>query len=125
MTDHPDPVVYMHQVAASEQGRAYKQALVAAMELGAGHHLLEVGCGPGADLPALAAAVGATGRVSAVDVSPAIVTAARERTADLPVTCAAVEVVEGDVHALFMAPASVDRAACRPGPGRRAGQQTG
>lgn len=110
VTDRPDPAVYMHQVASSGQGRAYKRSLLAAMDLRAGHHVLEVGCGPGADLPAFAAAVGPTGRVSAVDHSPAMVTAAREHATDLPATSAPVEVALGDAHALDLASASIDRA---------------
>ncbi len=110
VTDRPDPAAYMDQVASSRQGQAYKQALLAAMDLRPGHHVLEVGCGPGADLPAFAAAVGPTGRVSALDHSPTMVTGAQKRTAALPADCAAVDVALGDAHALPLASASIDRA---------------
>lgn len=110
VTERPDPAAYMHHVATSPQGRTYKQALLEAMDLQPGHHLLEVGCGPGADLPAFAAAVGPTGRIFARDLDPAMVTAARQRSEKLPPSCGPVQVATGDAHALDLPAASVDRA---------------
>ena len=61
---------------------------------------------PGADLPALAEAVGGDGRVIGIDNDPDAVRQARDRTTGLP----QVEVREGDVHALGFPAASADRA---------------
>lgn len=46
-----------------------------------GAWVADVGCGPGALLPALADAVGPAGKVTGIDADPAVVAAAREYTA--------------------------------------------
>jgi demethylmenaquinone methyltransferase/2-methoxy-6-polyprenyl-1,4-benzoquinol methylase len=50
--------------------RKIRRAAVEQMELEAGASVLEVGCGGGANLTALAEGVGPTGRVVGIDVSP-------------------------------------------------------
>ncbi|MFC8202062.1 methyltransferase domain-containing protein [Streptomyces sp. NPDC057298] len=69
-------------------------------------YALDVGCGPGTDLLALAERVGEHGTVIGVDRDPAMLAQARERTSDMH----GVEVREGDVHALPVDRGSVDRA---------------
>lgn len=96
----PDPIAYLDLVAAA--GRDYKRRLLDALDPRPGHTALDVGCGPGADLPSLADRAGA---VIGVDLDPAMVVEARRRTAGT-----AVEVVEGDAQALPLADSSVDRA---------------
>ncbi|MDT0461402.1 methyltransferase domain-containing protein [Streptomyces gibsoniae] len=71
-----------------------------------GHTALDLGCGPGTDFEALAAAVTATGTVLGIDHDQAIVEAARARTADQPV----VDVRSGDVHDLTLPDHCADRA---------------
>jgi ubiquinone/menaquinone biosynthesis C-methylase UbiE len=100
MPTHPDPIAYLDDVA--EAGRAYKQRLLDSLDLRPEHTALDVGCGPGTDLPAMAARSGA---VIGVDADPAMVGEAARRTAGL-----AVEVRQGDAHALPLEDASVDRA---------------
>lgn len=56
-----------------------REAAIARLELEQGDAVLEVGCGPGVNLEQLAKAVGPTGRVVAVDYSPAMLERARER----------------------------------------------
>ncbi|MFF3851198.1 methyltransferase domain-containing protein [Streptomyces sp. NPDC002328] len=102
----PDQASYMLRAAASDAGRHYKQRLIDLLDLGPGHTALDVGCGPGSDLSALAERVGEGGTVIGVDRDPAMLARARERTAGL----SQVEVREGDVHALPVDPGSVDRA---------------
>lgn len=46
-----------------------------------GDRILEIGTGPGQDLPALAGAAGAGGTVAAIDLSPGMLVQARERLA--------------------------------------------
>lgn len=100
MLTQPDPVTYLDHVA--QAGRAYKQRLLDSLDLRPDHTALDVGCGPGTDLPAMAARAGA---VIGVDLDPAMVEEARQRTAGLPV-----EVRVGDAHALPLDDHSVDRA---------------
>ncbi|WP_328890978.1 methyltransferase domain-containing protein [Streptomyces sp. NBC_00316] len=96
----------MLRAAASGSGRAYKQQLIDLLGLEPGQTVLDAGCGPGTDLPALAERVGEQGTVIGVDRDPAMLARARERTHALR----EVEVREGDVHALPMDAGSVDRA---------------
>ncbi|HEX4700461.1 MAG TPA: methyltransferase domain-containing protein [Actinomycetes bacterium] len=106
MTGRPDPVAYLGEVARSAQGRDYKAAVVESLELAPGLVVLDVGCGPGTDLAAMAGLVAPDGVVIGVDNDERMVNEAAQRTADLP----GVEVRRGDAHALPLADASVDRA---------------
>lgn len=96
----------MLRAASKDAGRAYKQQLLDLLDLRPGHTVLDVGCGPGTDLPALAERVGAGGRVIGVDQDPAMLATARERTAAL----GTVEIREADAHALPVGPGTADRA---------------
>ncbi|MFI8088288.1 methyltransferase domain-containing protein [Streptomyces sp. NPDC086080] len=102
----PDQAAYMLRAAAGDAGRAYKRQLLESLDIEAGHTALDVGCGPGTDLPALAERVGGTGIVIGVDRDRAMLERARARTADLR----RVELREGDAHALPVEPGTVDRA---------------
>jgi SAM-dependent methyltransferase len=61
----------------TEQARAGEADLWELAGIGPGASVADVGCGPGAMLPALSDAVGPEGRVEAVDGDPAAVAAAR------------------------------------------------
>jgi SAM-dependent methyltransferase len=61
----------------AEQARAAEADLWELAGVGPGARVADVGCGPGAMLPALSAAVGPHGRVEAVDADPGAVAAAR------------------------------------------------
>lgn len=97
---------YLDAVAATDAARGYKRDLLAALEIEPGHQVLDIGCGPGTDLGALAVAVGPTGAVIGVDQDPRMVATARERTAGLPT----VQVRQADAHRLPLGARSVDRA---------------
>ncbi|MFF4955482.1 methyltransferase domain-containing protein [Streptomyces sp. NPDC001222] len=105
-TAGPDQVTYLDRLAASDLGRSYKQRMLDELDVRPGHTVLDLGCGPGTDLEALAAAVTATGTVLGVDHDQAMVDAARARTADQPV----VDVRPGDVHDLALPDHCADRA---------------
>lgn len=105
-TMNRERIRYLVDAAASEPGREYKDRILRGLELRAGLTVLDVGCGPGADLPAMAAAVGATGRVIGVDHDPVMTDEARRRTAQ----DGRIEIRLGDAHDLPVADASVDRA---------------
>ncbi len=96
----------MLQAAASAAGCGYKQELMELMDVQPGQTALDVGCGPGTDLPTLAGRVGVSGTVIGVDRDPAMLAEARRRTSDLP----AVQIREADAHALPVEPGTVDRA---------------
>ncbi|MFG2532155.1 methyltransferase domain-containing protein [Streptomyces sp. NPDC048516] len=102
----PDQASYMLRAAAGDAGRAYKRQMLDLLDVQGGQTVLDVGCGPGTDLPALAERVGDSGTVIGVDRDPAMLTQARERTDGLR----RVEIREGDVHALPVEPSTVDRA---------------
>ncbi|MEU8620746.1 methyltransferase domain-containing protein [Streptomyces sp. NPDC048623] len=104
--ERPEPGAYMLRTAAMEAGKAYKEQLLGLLDVRAGQTALDAGCGPGTDLPALAARVGPAGAVIGIDRDPAMPAEARRRTAGLP----QVELREGDLNALPLADGSLDRA---------------
>jgi ubiquinone/menaquinone biosynthesis C-methylase UbiE len=99
------PADYLTRLAASDLGRSYKSLVVDEMKINAGQVVLDLGCGPGTDLGAFAAAVGPAGRVVGIDSDPAAVSPARRLVSDWPQTT--VEVA--DAHALPLSAGSVDR----------------
>jgi ubiquinone/menaquinone biosynthesis C-methylase UbiE len=99
------PRDYLMRIASSSVGRAYKDLAVTELAIRADDVVLDLGCGTGADLAALAAAVGRAGRVIGLDSDLEALKEARDRTVGLP----QVEVVEGDIHAIGLPDGSVDR----------------
>lgn len=100
----PDKVTYMDTVAAAAVD--YKQQLLDLLVLEPGLTVLDLGCGPGADLPSMADAVTTSGRVVGVDIDQKMVDAANSRFHDHP----HVEIHLGDGHALPFEEATFDRA---------------
>ncbi|SFR29971.1 Methyltransferase domain-containing protein [Lentzea waywayandensis] len=100
----PDKAEYMAH--AAELGRDYKHQLLTSLDLRHGDTVLDVGCGPGMDLPVMADAVTASGRVIGVDVDPAMAAAARSLLNYYP----QVEIRQGDAHALPVDDGTADRA---------------
>jgi ubiquinone/menaquinone biosynthesis C-methylase UbiE len=100
------PAPYLDAVSATDIGRSYKRDLLTALAIEPGHRVLDVGCGPGTDLRALAAAAGPAGAVLGIDQDPRMVATARTRTADQ----ATVEVCQADAHRLPFETHSIDRA---------------
>lgn len=90
-------VVYLDTIGSVAAVQAYKQRILGALGLRAGMHALDVGCGTGDDVRALAAIVGASGRAVGVDVSEALLAEARKRAEADGV---AIELHAGDAHAL-------------------------
>jgi ubiquinone/menaquinone biosynthesis C-methylase UbiE len=98
-------VVYLDNVTALAAVQAYKRRILAALGLAPGMRALDVGCGTGDDVRAMAAVVGTGGHVVGVDVSEQLVAEARRRAAGGP---ANVEFRAGDAHTLPFADGSFD-----------------
>jgi ubiquinone/menaquinone biosynthesis C-methylase UbiE len=99
-TAAPDPVAYMDAAAALSAGQDYKSRLLDALELQPEHRVVDLGCGPGTDLGALATAAG---WVLGVDQSASMLAEARRRLPTMALALA-------DLHELPLAAGSVDRA---------------
>jgi precorrin-6B methylase 2 len=74
--------------------RELRQRAVHALQLGAGSRVLDVGCGPGGSFPYLVEAVGPSGEVVGVEISPEVSLNARRRIEAN--RWSNVQVVEGD-----------------------------
>jgi ubiquinone/menaquinone biosynthesis C-methylase UbiE len=104
----------------------WRAAAADSLALSPGDHVVEMGCGSGANLPHLADRVGPEGHVLGVDLTPELLAVARDRTANLPQVSLArgdathPPVATGDVDAvlgtfvtgMFRDPAAVVAAWC-------------
>lgn len=104
--EQTQPSDYLTRLAASELGRAHKALGVREMAIERGHTVLDLGCGPGADLRAFAESVGPSGAVIGLDSDEEAVEQARRAIDDL----LTVDVRTGDIHHLDLPSGSVDRA---------------
>jgi len=98
-------VHYLDTASAHEQVQAFKRRTFELLGVKPGSHLLDLGCGPGDDVRALAQMVGSTGRVVGVDSSAAMITEARKRAESLNLP---VEYIVGDAHRLDFADNTFD-----------------
>jgi len=99
----PDPADYMHEVARTASAVAYKAHVVAELGLARGIVVVDVGCGPGTDLPTMAETIGPTGLAVGVDLDPTMLgRAARRESANTAL-------VAGDAHRLPFRSATVER----------------
>lgn len=99
-----DASSYMLRAAETSVGKAYKTLALQHLALTPGDTVVDLGCGPGADLRRYAEAVGPTGQVIGIDYDNSAVTDARMRTTDL----SQVQVLTADIKALDLASGSVD-----------------
>ncbi|MFJ4654168.1 methyltransferase domain-containing protein [Nocardia sp. NPDC088792] len=100
------PGNYLRRLADSDIGRHYKMIALEQLGVRPGDTVVDLGCGPGADLAVLADTVGPDGLVIGVDVDAAAVgEASAEHGADPRIT-----VHHNDIHQLVLADRSADRA---------------
>ena len=78
-SDPHSAVRVMDNIRAYEVIQDLKQRTFTLLEVQEGYCLVDVGCGPGDDVQALARMVGPTGRVIGVDSSETMITEARKR----------------------------------------------
>ena len=115
MSDGPDAVEASRryaELAATYERRVrltsrWRPGVIRHLRLAPGDHVLDIGCGTGANLPHLVAAVGASGHVTGIDLSEAMATRARARVAENK--WGNVDIVVGDA-ATAPLPATVDGA---------------
>jgi ubiquinone/menaquinone biosynthesis C-methylase UbiE len=108
-TSNPTEFVeYMDDANAMEFFRAAKRRTYELLALRSGDRVLDVGCGAGEDVRALADIVGPTGYAVGIDASQTMIDAARRRSADSSVVT---EFAVGDAERLDFPDASFD--ACR------------
>ena len=109
------PGAYPIEARAGEIERLRVQAEVMAfdaavmlnrIEIGAGWHCLDLGCGAGGICDLLSSRAGPTGRVTGLDADPSLLAAARGWAADLGLDNVAF--VEGDAYATGLSPATFD-----------------
>jgi ubiquinone/menaquinone biosynthesis C-methylase UbiE len=98
-------VLYLDTVGAVASVQAYKRRILGALGLRAGLRALDVGCGTGDDVRAMAAIVGGSGAAVGVDVSEALLEEAKRRA---DAEGARIELHAGDAHALPFADGSFD-----------------
>lgn len=98
-------VNYLDAASAMSYFRDLKRRTFELLDTRPGHRLLDVGCGTGDDVRALAALVGPQGRVTGVDSSATMIAEAQHRagTSGLPV-----EFSVGDAHNLDFADQAFD-----------------
>jgi ubiquinone/menaquinone biosynthesis C-methylase UbiE len=96
-TDPADFVRYLDATRAMDFYQEIKRRSYDLLALNAGDAALDLGCGTGDDVVALAERVGPTGRAVGVDFSATMIAEARRRTAG---TSLPVEFIEGDAHHL-------------------------
>lgn len=92
-----DYVRRLDETGAQPFWQAIKQRMAALLDIHAGNHVLDVGCGTGDDVCALATIVGPTGRVAGLDESDVLIAEARRRAGVAGVAGA---FFAGDAHRL-------------------------
>ncbi|MBI2784742.1 MAG: class I SAM-dependent methyltransferase [Gammaproteobacteria bacterium] len=104
-----------YQTQLDRQIGGLGDAMLRAAELGAGHRVLDVGCGCGATALQAAEHVGASGTVTGVDVSAPMLARARARARASQGGLSQVNFVEADVQADALGAALYDRVISRFG----------
>jgi arsenite methyltransferase len=94
-----------------EAARPEYESLLRSVGLRRGWHVLDAGCGAGSFLPLIAADIGPTGRITALDLAPENIAVVEQRVAGWALDCPLSTRV-GSVLELPLADGSVDAAWC-------------
>jgi ubiquinone/menaquinone biosynthesis C-methylase UbiE len=105
-TDAPDQLLYLDTYNAAEFAKAYKRQLYELLQVREGHYVLDVGCGPGDDVRAMAQIVGCNGKVVGVDNNEKMIAEVRRREAKTELS---VEFCLCDAHQLSFGAGLFDR----------------
>ncbi len=105
-TNDPDYFIrFLDEASSDESFQAYKQLSFSLLDLQAGRHILDIGCGTGEDARTMAPRVAPGGRVVAVDGSQHMIDVARQRAEECALP---VEFQLADAHQLPFADDSFD-----------------
>jgi ubiquinone/menaquinone biosynthesis C-methylase UbiE len=74
---------FLNRVAAMGSAQACKQHAYAALQVAQGARVLDVGCGVGGDVRAIAELIGKTGRVVGLDFTESFIAEAQHRSVDV------------------------------------------
>jgi ubiquinone/menaquinone biosynthesis C-methylase UbiE len=96
-TDPSDFVRYLDTTRATDFFQEIKRRTFTLLEVRAGQNVVDIGCGTGEDVRALAAQVGPSGRAVGVDISSKMIATATERSGNRDSN---EEFVQGDVQKL-------------------------
>jgi ubiquinone/menaquinone biosynthesis C-methylase UbiE len=107
-TAAPPQLLYLDTLRVTDFGQFYKRQSFDLLDVHVGHRLLDLGCGAGDDVRALAQLTGASGSVVGVDANEAMIREARQRSANQPLP---VQFYHSDAHALPFPDGTFDR--CR------------
>lgn len=99
------PADYLRRVAQSDVGRMYKSLALAELQVGNAHTVVDLGCGPGTDLPDFATATGADGVVIGLDHDPEAMSAATVAARPFPW----IRLQVADIHDTALPTGSADR----------------
>jgi ubiquinone/menaquinone biosynthesis C-methylase UbiE len=86
-TNYADPVLYLDTVRATQFAQSYKRKTFELVGAREGAHIIDVGCGTGDDVLAMARLVGEKGRVVGIELNPTLIAEGWKRVAgkNLPV----------------------------------------
>ncbi|WP_454789173.1 methyltransferase domain-containing protein [Mycolicibacterium lutetiense] len=98
------PNDYLIRLANSDLGKNYKAIVTSMLALQEGNTVVDLGCGPGADLTTYAEAVGPSGVVIGIDQDETVIGQAQASTSHLP----NVSIRTADIHRLPLESDSVD-----------------
>jgi len=109
LADSPEPALYLDTVTATDFAQVYKKRTYALMSIRPNAVILDVGCGTGEDVIAMARLVGPGGQVIGVDKNPAMIAEGWKRAEGLGLS---VQFQVEDSHRLSLADGMFNAVRC-------------